>query len=794
MNRDDSFGIDVHFYQEHAFHKLKAENWMVYYMVAGCATLFVENKSYRMQQDDIIIVNRGEIISLSSKSMKMLCVVEFDCDLLNSEMMKGLPIFQCNTVEEPEKDYTSLLKIMASILKEYASNVNLISFLKKGLLYQLMDVLVNSYMIDVRSKLEISSEDNRFNNVLQYIHNNYYHHLTLKDMADETYMSVSAFSRYFKRKAGVNFIAYLNDYRLSKAAFDLLNTEKSLTMIAIDHGFTNPSMFSKAFKAKYQLSPRAYKNKYLHAKLPQETQLSDRYVYQDTLRQIIDEREQNPKKLDIPKNTIAADVNEYEEYHDVWNDAINVGQASELLSARMQKQVLVLHRKLGIRYVRIVNIFSWEMNIRQNHHDADFNFELVDNVMDFIVTNQMHPIIDFGDKPKRFLQNIQLAMFMKTEDPVFESQAEAVILIRKLIEHVVRRYGRAEVNSWIFELWTYIRNNVVPAEYDYFDFFCQAKEAILVKAPGAKVGGCGLELGGNHEIFLQTWHHKGCDPDFISICAFPYKRKKQGFIAEEGSAQRIASLSFMRQALKDFKMQMKAAGMAHIPVYITEWNMSMSDRNLYNDSCGKAAHMLLQMIENYGEIEMGAYLYASDLSNRFSAKLPAFFGGIGLFNRDDIPKPSFYATLFFHMLHKKCIQVGSGYMLTTDGLNQYTLLLYNHKRFKHSYYLVPEDALQLDDFTSSYVDDHAIVFDVNLNGIENGTYTMKSFTVGEDDSFLKKWQRIAYNREMDLDDVNYMKQVCIPKLTVKEVKVEKHVLHFSESVNAHDIRLIQING
>lgn len=54
-------------------------------------------------------------------------------------------------------------------------------------------------------------------------------------------------------------LEYLNNLRLQNALEDLLHSRKSLTSIALDNGFTNPSMFSKAFKKKYGVSPTDYK-------------------------------------------------------------------------------------------------------------------------------------------------------------------------------------------------------------------------------------------------------------------------------------------------------------------------------------------------------------------------------------------------------------------------------------------------------------------------------------------------------------------------------------------------------
>ncbi|HEX6227279.1 MAG TPA: helix-turn-helix domain-containing protein, partial [Chryseolinea sp.] len=55
----------------------------------------------------------------------------------------------------------------------------------------------------------------------------------------------------------------VNDYiisvRLKKAKHLLLNTEKTISEIASEVGFSSSTYFSTSFKAKFNLSPREFK-------------------------------------------------------------------------------------------------------------------------------------------------------------------------------------------------------------------------------------------------------------------------------------------------------------------------------------------------------------------------------------------------------------------------------------------------------------------------------------------------------------------------------------------------------
>ena len=65
--------------------------------------------------------------------------------------------------------------------------------------------------------------------------------------------------KYFKQYAGMPFIQYLNDYRLTMAGEFLQNTEESVTQIALKCGFENLSYFNRLFRRKFGVTPGQYR-------------------------------------------------------------------------------------------------------------------------------------------------------------------------------------------------------------------------------------------------------------------------------------------------------------------------------------------------------------------------------------------------------------------------------------------------------------------------------------------------------------------------------------------------------
>ena len=63
-----------------------------------------------------------------------------------------------------------------------------------------------------------------------YIINNYNKNISLKDVADEVYLSQNYLSELFKKEIGEGFYDFLSKYRIKKAKEVLLSTKFSISL------------------------------------------------------------------------------------------------------------------------------------------------------------------------------------------------------------------------------------------------------------------------------------------------------------------------------------------------------------------------------------------------------------------------------------------------------------------------------------------------------------------------------------------------------------------------------------
>lgn len=99
-------------------------------------------------------------------------------------------------------------------------------------------------------------------NSIEYIHGNYRNNITLEDAASHAHMSKSNFCLVFKKETGSTFSEYLRVYRAAQAHKLLLETDKSISVIAAETGFSSTRHMERAFMKVYGRSPRAMRKKH----------------------------------------------------------------------------------------------------------------------------------------------------------------------------------------------------------------------------------------------------------------------------------------------------------------------------------------------------------------------------------------------------------------------------------------------------------------------------------------------------------------------------------------------------
>lgn len=101
---------------------------------------------------------------------------------------------------------------------------------------------------------------------IEYIKEHYKEQIGLPEISEYTRTSENRISSLFREITGINFLQYLNGYRINKAAELLKSTNLNISEVAENCGFPTPSYFTKMFKRFSGLTPSGFRDEVPEAK------------------------------------------------------------------------------------------------------------------------------------------------------------------------------------------------------------------------------------------------------------------------------------------------------------------------------------------------------------------------------------------------------------------------------------------------------------------------------------------------------------------------------------------------
>ena len=81
----------------------------------------------------------------------------------------------------------------------------------------------------------------------------------MEEVARAVGLSRPHFFKLFKKQLGITPNVYLNTLRSERAIEDLVNTEKTVTNIAYDLGYSSQASFTRFFSSNVGIAPSEYR-------------------------------------------------------------------------------------------------------------------------------------------------------------------------------------------------------------------------------------------------------------------------------------------------------------------------------------------------------------------------------------------------------------------------------------------------------------------------------------------------------------------------------------------------------
>ena len=131
------------------------------------------------------------------------------------------------------------------------------------------EVKAKKYFLKVSDEKKVCDDESNINTnpnltviklAKQYIINNFNKNISLKEVADEVFLSQNYLSELFKKEVGEGFYDFLTEYRIKIAKELLIATNLKVYEIARKVGYNDAITFGRAFKKVTGYTPNSFRN------------------------------------------------------------------------------------------------------------------------------------------------------------------------------------------------------------------------------------------------------------------------------------------------------------------------------------------------------------------------------------------------------------------------------------------------------------------------------------------------------------------------------------------------------
>ncbi len=177
-----------------------------------------------------------------------------------------------------------------------------------------------------------------------------------------------------------------------------------------------------------------------------------------------------------------------------WEHMFGSCHASVTLCEDWRNDLRMLKEIVDVKYVRFHGIFERSVGI-YDREDKDgsliLNFTRVDLIYDGLLKNGVRPFVELGFMPEELAktQTVHPFWYHPIVAPPRDSQ-KWYQLIFLFAQHLVDRYGLAEVTDWYFEVWNEPNINFwagEPQEETYYDLYDLTARALKAVSPLLRV-------------------------------------------------------------------------------------------------------------------------------------------------------------------------------------------------------------------------------------------------------------------------------------------------------------------
>jgi len=231
----------------------------------GEVVIEMPTKTIHVREGQILFIPSDcpHSLSMAEDSSRLLFLFEPLMIMSMRDMSRLIPLWnQPIYLNENNVLREKITALMMKVNEIYNAHETMWNSMCYSYLMQIYALLGQYYIDRINPQSETATNSEIINSAIDYIKHNYMKKITLDDISDFVGFSRHYFSRIFKHYTGMSFLNYLCRCRLSAAEEQLINSERSIQMIAFDCGFTSVTTFNRIFREQKKCTPTYYRQVY----------------------------------------------------------------------------------------------------------------------------------------------------------------------------------------------------------------------------------------------------------------------------------------------------------------------------------------------------------------------------------------------------------------------------------------------------------------------------------------------------------------------------------------------------
>ena len=290
--------------------------------------------------------------------------------------------------------------------------------------------------------------------------------------------------------------------------------------------------------------------------------------------------------------------------------------------------------------------------------------------------------------------------------------------------------------------------------------------------------------------FFEQWRGQAPKPDFLTVYSYQYADVTMD---NKMVGKRTLDDDFLSRRLGVLQAILKQIRFEIADVHVSEWNFTISNRCAINDSCGQACYIVRNCLQVDSQAQLLGYWHATDLLSESYDTSQLLFGDSGLYTKNSIRKPAYYAFMFLNRLHHRIHYRDERCIVTSNDRGDITILVNNYKRLSHRFLAMEEDEITVDQQAGLYEDTNELTIELTIDGLMNDEYLMKRHTVNRDyGSIQTLWRKLNYVDQFEREEMHYLSNVSMPDIQNSTINVLDGSVRLKLKLAPFEISLIKI--